>query len=129
LSQPFVELANQETVEGNAVFEQPQERRPIHQGDPRIAERDEIVLANLVLQHGALTEPAARADSGQRDGLAAHRQRTQLNEAGDDADPEVETVAAVTDIGALRESLFDDPVPRLLAFVLGQILRPYRDAA
>jgi len=62
-------------------------------------------------------------------GLAAHRQRAQLDEAGDDADPGVETVAAMTDIGAFREGLFDDPVPRVLAFVLGQILRPYRDAA
>lgn len=86
-------------------------------------------MAGLVLENGSLAEPSAGPDAGKRDGLAGPRHRAELDEAGSDAGPGVEPVAAMANIGALRKRPLHDPSSRLLEFLVVQVTRPERDAA
>jgi hypothetical protein len=53
----------------------------------------------------------------------------ETHEAGDHADPWIELVALVADIGALRESLLGNPAACALDFLVGQLRAPERDLA
>ena len=128
LTQPLIELAHKKPIERDAVLKQPQKGRPVHQRDTGVAQRHKVVLTHLVFQNGSLTEPSARPDPGKRHGLAGQRQRAQFDEAGDDAGPGVQAIAAVTDVGTLRKRSLDDAASRVFTFALAQVMRPERNA-
>src|SRR5690606_28499759 len=127
LAQAFVELMDEETVERDAVVEQPQEGRPVHHRKPRRTDGDEVVLALLVLEQGAFAEPSARRHAGEGDGLTGVRYRADLDEAADDSGPAVEAVPLMADVLALREAALDNALRRPLTLGGGKIVRPARN--
>jgi hypothetical protein len=81
LAEPFVELRDQETVEGDAVLVKPEERTLVHQRNPSIAQRHHIVAPCLLLQHRAFTEPFSGGEAREGHGLAAPRYHPHPDQA------------------------------------------------
>ena len=84
---PMRSLVDQKAVEADAGIEEPHERGAVHQGEAGVAERHDIVLAGLTLDHRTFAEPAAGPDARKRHGFALARDGADLDEARNDPSP------------------------------------------
>src|SRR5882724_2799996 len=127
-AEPLVELADQVAIEGDAVFEQPDEGRAVHQGQACLAQRHNVIAAGLVFQDGALAKPGAGHHAGEGRGLAAARDDAHPGETADHADPIFEIVAAHEDVLVCAKRFLDDPGASDLDLPVTEFARPGRDA-
>ena len=106
LAEPLVELAHEETVKGDAVLEQPEKCRAVHQGMrvSRKAMRSYWRGSFLSMVPSPNQLPVRMP--AKRDSLAGLRGGAEPHDPGRDAGPGIEAVAAMADIGALRNNPF-----------------------
>ncbi|MCY1533433.1 hypothetical protein D9M68_687580 [compost metagenome] len=74
-------------VERNAGVQQPVEGGAGQARHHRIPQRDDVVLADFVLEQRPLAYPSARGDAGQRGHLAFGIAHRHLDQPGQHADP------------------------------------------
>ena len=124
LTQPFVQLGDHVAVEGNTVVKQPEKGGAVHECHPCFADGHHIVAARFFLEQGTFAEPAARADAGQRGGLAAGPVAGHLAQAIDDAHPVGDRFAFHADEGVGGEASFHRAGQGALERVRAQCLPP-----
>jgi hypothetical protein len=125
LAEPLVELRQNEAVEGDAGFQQPEKRGLRHQRNTRFTQGDDVVFACLPLEHRTFPEPGIEGSSREGHGLSGLGQARKLYQTVDHTDPDIGGIPLVTRIPAGLQVAHDDRRARTLQLIGQESVRPF----